>query len=80
MANNAPVENLRDGRLQAAIWANTGAESKTFHSVTLTRSYKEEGGDWKETSQLDEADLLRAANLLTQAYNKIKDIEHVKST
>lgn len=77
MANNAPVQNLKDGRLQAAIWANQGAESRTFHSVTLTRSYKEDGedGDWKETSQLSGADILRGANLLTEAYNKIKELE-----
>lgn len=74
MANNAPVKNLRDGLIQAAIWENDAGDSKTFHSVTLTRSYKD-GEEWKETTQFTGADLLRASNLLTQAYNEIKVIE-----
>jgi len=61
-----PVAKFRIGLVTATVWANS-ANGKTFHSVNLIRSYKDEHGDWQETASLQHADLLNAAKVLERA-------------
>ena len=67
MAGNAPVKTLRSGALKLSIWANEGKEGKKYLSAKLTKSYKNDQGDWKETVNLGERDWLVAAALLQEA-------------
>lgn len=65
-----PEATLRDGLLKATIWKND-SEKGAFYSVDLVRSYQDKDNNWKETSSMTGAELLRAANILTNAYNHI---------
>ena len=67
--SNKPAHKIRDGLLAVTIWENEH-DGKAYYSVDLTRSYKD-GDTWKETKSLSTRDLLKAANLLNQAYNWI---------
>ena len=62
---------IRDGRLAVTVWENTSEEGKVFYSTTLVRSYKD-GEDWKETTSLNENDLLKSARLLNKAFDHIQ--------
>ena len=66
-----PVHTIRFGNISAAIWENEGQKG-TFHSVTLTRSYKD-GDQWKDTPSMNRDDLLVAAKCLDQAHSWICD-------
>lgn len=67
MSNKQPAHKIRDGLMVATIWENEH-DGKAYYSVNLTRSYKD-GDTWKETTAFSARDLLKGANLLTQAYN-----------
>lgn len=68
--NNQPVETLRDGSLKASIWGNRN-ENGVFYSVELVRSYTDEAGNWHDSRSLSNGELLRAARLLTRAYDRV---------
>jgi len=53
--SNAPVQSFRIGYIKASIWCSTG-EAK-FYSVTITRSYKDTDGTWKDTQSFQPQDL-----------------------
>lgn len=65
-----PEATIRDGSLKATIWKND-SEKGAFYSVDLVRGYKDKDDNWQETSSMTGAELLRAANILTNAYNRI---------
>lgn len=60
-----PIASLRIGRLEAAIWENP-REQGVFHSVTVTRSYRD-GENYKSTHSYDPADLANVAKLVNWA-------------
>ena len=66
-----PVEKLRDRGLTLTIWENKTEDEKTYYSANLSKSYKDDAEEWQETTSLNADDLLKAANLLQQGYNKI---------
>lgn len=72
--SNEPAAKLRDGLLNATVWANQTSEGKTFYSTTLTRSYKQ-GEEWKQSDSLNTDDLLPAARLLQRAYDEILELK-----
>lgn len=66
-----PVAEIRDGLLKIAIFRNEPkkeGDSVRF-SGKLTRAYQDAAGGWHDTEYLSGSDYLRAANLMTQAYN-----------
>ena len=52
---NKPVHEIRLGSVRAAIWANP-TQNGVRHSVTLSRSYKDDTG-WKKTNTYGRDDL-----------------------
>lgn len=74
MSNNEPVAKLRDRGLTVTIWKNESEDGKSYYSANLSKSYKDDADEWKETNSLNADDMLRAANLLQQAYNKIIEL------
>lgn len=67
-----PVHEVKAGRIRAAIWANA-SEKGTWHSVTLSRLYKD-GEEWKDSSSFGKDDLLLLAKVIDKAHSWI--IEH----
>tara|TARA_R110002073_G_scaffold230600_2_gene391688 strand:+ start:357 stop:593 length:237 start_codon:yes stop_codon:yes gene_type:complete len=71
--NNEPVDRVRIGRIEAAIWKNRG-ENGAWHSVTLSRSYKDTAGEFQSTDSLSGTDLLLAAEVIRQAYHRCREL------
>lgn len=65
-----PVETHRDGRLTAAIWTNPG-EHGPIYNATLTYSYQNKDGNWRDTNSIPGNQLLKAARLNEMAYASI---------
>ena len=71
-----PAAKFRDRGLTVTIWENEAeGDKQNYYSVNLTKSYKDSSDEWQETTSLNADDLLRAGNLLTQAYNKILELK-----
>ncbi len=71
-----PAAKLRDRGLTVTVWENEAKEEgkPNYYSANLTKSYKDSAENWQETTSLNADDILRAANLLQQAYNKILEL------
>lgn len=64
-----PVEEIRIGRVRAAIWENE-TENGTFYNVTLSRLYKD-GNEWKDSSSFGRDDLPLVAKVCDQVHTWI---------
>ena len=71
--NNKPIDTLRDGNLKATIWKNFG-EKGNFYTVNLTRSYKDEAGNYHDSDSFSGSELLRIAHLATRAYDRTNEL------
>lgn len=69
---NAPEFVLRDNSLRAAIWKVDGEYGPIFNTK-ISRYYKNDDGEIRETSSLRERDLLPAAELAAEAHRSIRD-------
>ena len=68
-APNQPADVIRDRNLKASIWRNEG-EKGPFYATTLTRSYKGQDGEYRDTHSFIAGDLLRVAELARRAYER----------
>lgn len=71
---NRPAETLREGSLKAAIWRNE-SERGAYHSVTLARTYKDQEGNFHDTSSFRAQDMLGVAELARQAHHHTNDLD-----
>lgn len=60
--SNQPVQKFRLGLITATIWKNEG-----FYSVDLSRSYKNDQGEWQNTSSFHHSDLLNLSKCAERA-------------
>ena len=66
-----PVQEIRIGRLVAAVWANEIEGGAIRHNVTFSRLYKPEGEEWQNSSSFGRDDLLLLAKLADRAHSYI---------
>ncbi len=71
--SNSPIETMRAGPIKATIWENQNEKGQTYHSVTISRTYRDGDGDWKETGQLFTEHLPMAQHVANQAYGFIHE-------
>ncbi|GGE43631.1 hypothetical protein GCM10011517_09150 [Actibacterium pelagium] len=60
--SNQPVNKFKLGLITAAIWENNG-----FYSVEISRSYKNDAGDWRSTNSFSHSDLLNVSKCAERA-------------
>jgi len=70
-----PVHTVRFGPIKAAIWENQ-TQHGPMHNVTVTRSYKDDGGNWQESASFGVDDLLPLAKALNDAHSWIHGQRH----
>ena len=72
----APVKVLRIDDVSASIFARTNqvrGESRTFFSVSFSRSYKDSAGVWRYAKSFDLEDLGKIVSLCQQAEEFIRE-------
>lgn len=62
-----PVQEFRIGLVSAAIWMHDGEGGRPFASVRFKKSYRDEGGDWKDTTSFNHDDLPNLSKLAHRA-------------
>jgi len=67
---HAPAHTVRIGPLRCAIWANQ-TKNGVMHNSVLTRTYRDNDGEFRETPSLRRDDLLAAGKLLDMAHTWI---------
>lgn len=68
---NRPEHKVRYGRVEVAIWKRESGEN-TWHTFTISRSYRDKDQQWQRSSSLDEEDLLPAAQAVEEAYSWVQ--------
>jgi hypothetical protein len=68
MNKNAPVHEVRVGRIRATVWANE-AEAGTWHSVSFSRLYKDKDGTWQDAPRFNREDLPLLIKAADQAHS-----------
>ena len=69
MSDNKPIEKIRVGGVQIAIWKNT-SEKGPFYRATVELSYKS-GDGWKTGSHFGMRDLVNLAKAALLAHSAI---------
>jgi hypothetical protein len=64
-----PIAKLSLYPITAAIWLNE-RDGRSYYSVTIERSYKDDSG-WKSTSTFNAGDLLLVAKIADLAHSEI---------
>ena len=67
---NAPEIVLRDGALRSATWREDGEYGPMFNT-RITKLYRDDEGQPRETSTLSSKDLLRAAELARETHYEV---------
>ena len=68
-----PVAEVRIGRVKAAIWQND-SEGGVYHTVTFSRLYRTNEGDWRSSVSFRGHDLLLLAKVADAAHTRIFEI------
>jgi len=63
-----PVAEVRLAACRAAIWANESSNGSTWYNVTLSRLYKDEAGNWKDSTSFGRDELPIVAEIVRQAW------------
>jgi hypothetical protein len=71
MEKNVPEKRFVAGAISATIWKNstekTGKEI-SYETISISRNFKTEKGEWKSTNSLRINDLPKATVVLNKAY------------
>jgi hypothetical protein len=73
-----PVDTVRHGNVEIAIWKNTGSNGDFFSASTPTIRYND-NGEWKNGSSFSRHDLLDLAEASREAAMKVRDRQHSRS-
>ncbi|MDE2806544.1 MAG: hypothetical protein OXN18_15485 [Gemmatimonadota bacterium] len=74
-APKPPAADIRIGPVRAAIWDNQTQDGQPFHTVTFSRLYKNDDGEWRDTPSFRTRDLLPLAKLADRAHSKILQLK-----
>ncbi|MCB1682367.1 MAG: hypothetical protein KDI65_10600 [Alphaproteobacteria bacterium] len=70
---NRPEDVLRDGNLKATVWKNEG-ENGDYYSTTLSRTWQDEDGNYRDSHSFSGAELLRVSELARGAYARTNEL------
>ena len=69
-----PVDVVKVGRIKTTIWENRTDAGKSYFSLTITRTYRADNGDWKDTATFSPEDLPRIRLASDKAFDKINEL------
>ena len=74
---NKPIKRFSQGLLSVAVWRNIGTsrygEESVFHTISVSRGYKDKSGEFKSSNSLRPEDLGTVRELLQQAENFLNE-------
>lgn len=68
--NTKPINTIREGSLKATIWRNP-SEKGDYYSVQITRTWRDDQGNYHDSDSFTGTQLLRVARLANIAYSEI---------
>ncbi len=68
MSKQKPAHEIRLGRIRATVWANATGDNGTRYNVTLTRLYKDDDDNWRDSNSFGRDDLLAVGKAAELAF------------
>jgi len=75
MTTTKPIDRVRLGSVNAAIWRNHSDKGHAHYNVTIERGYKDAKGDWQSTTSFSRDDLLTLSKAAEIAYLRIHELQ-----
>ena len=75
---NKPVHTVRHRSIKATIWKNETSNGPMYNVIVL-RSYRDEGGEWKDSPSIGYDDLMNVAALMYEAHAHISSLRAKES-
>jgi len=69
--SNKPVHEIRHRNIRATIWRNTTGEGRPMYNVTVSRSYRDDKGEWHDSTSFGFGELMNLAKALYDAHSFI---------
>ena len=70
---NKPVHTVRHRSIKATIWRNETSNGPMYN-VTVSRAFRDEGGEWKDSHSIGYDDLMNVAALMYEAHAYISEL------
>ena len=71
---NKPIQHVRRGGVQAAIWKNAGQRGP-YYSVTIDKRYRDEQGEWQTSYAFGRDQLLVDSRVAELAFHAIHEMQ-----
>ncbi len=72
-SDNRPVHEIRHRNIRATIWKNDTAKGPMYN-VTVSRSYRDDAGEWHDSNSFAFGDLMNLAKALMDAHSAIANV------
>jgi hypothetical protein len=69
-----PVHEVRHRNIRATVWRNETAKG-SMYNVTVSRSYRDDNGEWHDTGSFGFDDLMNLAKALYDAHSFISALQ-----
>ena len=74
MTKDQPIEHVRLGTIQAAIWRNQDREGSVRFNTTFERLYRDDKNEWQSTNSFGRDELLIVAKVADLANTKVHEL------
>ena len=71
---HGPEGRLTDYPYKATIWRNE-SDRGTYFNVTISKTFKDENGDYRDTNSISSDDLLRVSELARSAHHRVNELK-----
>ena len=69
-----PVASFKQGGVEVSVWKNH-TDKGDLYNTTIRNSYKDDAGEWKDTTSFSPTDLAVLAQLSGQAFQAIGELK-----
>jgi hypothetical protein len=69
-----PVATFKQGGVEVSVWKNH-TDKGDLYNTTIRNSYKDDAGEWKDTTSFSPTDLAVLAQLSGQAFQAIGELK-----
>lgn len=73
--NTKPIDHVRLGSIQAAIWKNSDQEGRVRYGVTFERRYRDSEGNWQSSTSYGRDELLTFSKAADLANTRIHELQ-----
>lgn len=74
-ATTPPIEHVRLGIIQAAIWKNTSENNRSRYAITVSRIYRDADGNWQSSNSFGRDELLTLSRVCHLANSRVYELQ-----